>query len=417
MKYDTRSVTLVPNQPRLVDYDVHIYTCNDKNADTDGEVSIRPNSPDCTTEVAVTTVLSNALNHMAIFERGSCDVFRIRAPRFADIETVSVAHKPCKLSSCWKLDKIVVSAAHLDSDLVFEHAGWLSSDTDPPTALVHVPRGYVDHHKYHVTIVTGSARNASTDAAVYIQLLSDTHKSVPLKLEQSLTHSIQFCPSQTDVFSLHAPSVGRITSIVVWHDGVDVRDSWQLENVCITSDAGDHGDTLNTDHSEDRSHIEFWHQDWIKADDKVELVPTLGAPKLTCYVVAVKTSSFRYAGMDAAVFVKFHGEHDMVHELSLIDSSTHVIPFQTDQHDLFAVHVPASIGHILRLTVRIESVDQSCAWHLDRIELRSEDGSSAFLCQAWIRPNHPLELQLCNREIRTYELKVKTSDEKGAGHN
>ncbi len=86
---------------------------------------------------------------------------------------------------------------------------------------------------YRVTVVTGTARGAGTDADVYITLIGDADSTPELVLDGA---SNDFERSATNTFQLHAIDVGTLQRIRIRHTNTGIGAGWLLDHVRIRNE-------------------------------------------------------------------------------------------------------------------------------------------------------------------------------------
>ena len=86
---------------------------------------------------------------------------------------------------------------------------------------------------YQVTVVTGVARGAGTDASVYVTLIGDAASTPEMVLDGAAN---DFERSETNVFQLHAIDVGTLKSIRIRHTNTGLGAGWLVDHVRIRNE-------------------------------------------------------------------------------------------------------------------------------------------------------------------------------------
>jgi hypothetical protein len=89
---------------------------------------------------------------------------------------------------------------------------------------------------YRITVVTGSVKDAGTDANVYLTLFGAYGNSGERLLDNA---SNNFERGHTDVFSREMADLGPIDRIRIRHDGHGDKDGWYLDRVVVHQEETD----------------------------------------------------------------------------------------------------------------------------------------------------------------------------------
>lgn len=88
-----------------------------------------------------------------------------------------------------------------------------------------------DVSQYNISVATSNIAYAGTDSRVYMDLLGTNGTTKQFSLVVSKTHSNPFEQNQTDVFEIEQETIGRLTGLVVGHDGSGRSSSWHVDKV------------------------------------------------------------------------------------------------------------------------------------------------------------------------------------------
>jgi protein phosphatase PTC7 len=97
------------------------------------------------------------------------------------------------------------------------------------------------------------------------------------------------------------------------------------------------------------------------------------------YTIRVFTGDFRGAGTDAVVHASLHGTNG-VSSKHTISSGDHI-----DKSSFFDYTIATEdIGGLESISIGHEEAERGSGWHVDRIEVHSDDESWQFDCDSWI---------------------------------
>ncbi|KAG1672531.1 hypothetical protein FOA52_002840, partial [Chlamydomonas sp. UWO 241] len=272
-----------------------------------------------------------------------------------------------------------------------------------------------------VSVQTGDARGAGTDADVSVIMLGEKATSAEMKLDNSKNN---FERSKLDEFTLNlgAAELGELKKLEIGFStqqsaggkvgGMFGKD-WHLTSVEVVH--------LNTG---DRKF--FMYDDWINdTRRRVQLVPGVLGVNNT-YKVVVKTSDIRGAGTDANVSLVIHGTKDG----QSIDTGSHKLDdsknnFERNMKDVFMLKTK-DCGELTRVVVTSDGAGFGGAWHLEEISVLDtvRGVETVFPCGEWLEPKDPMSLcqTLLPRgvdgskgSLLQYDVTVYTSDIRGAG--
>lgn len=93
---------------------------------------------------------------------------------------------------------------------------------------------------YRVTVVTGTAAWAGTDANVYITMYGNINGRKTHSGERLLdNHANNFELGKTDVFNLETRDIGELTQVRIRHDNLGVGPGWYLDRIIIHNESTD----------------------------------------------------------------------------------------------------------------------------------------------------------------------------------
>ena len=86
-------------------------------------------------------------------------------------------------------------------------------------------------HTYKLTVTTGTARNAGTEADVWVDIHGAQAESGPRQLASSSPTA--FSRGSSDTFEMPLLPLGPLRELRIWHTGQQPEDAWWLELVVI----------------------------------------------------------------------------------------------------------------------------------------------------------------------------------------
>lgn len=128
------------------------------------------------------------------------------------------------------LQPVSTTASHATRHMVFcrwlgnQHPGMCrlqGSTLDPRAGL----------HTYKLTVTTGTARNAGTEADVWVDIHGAQAESGPRQLASSSPTA--FSRGSSDTFEMPLQPLGPLRELRIWHTGQQPVDAWWLELVVI----------------------------------------------------------------------------------------------------------------------------------------------------------------------------------------
>jgi hypothetical protein len=156
-------------------------------------------------------------------------------------------------------------------------------------------------------------------------------------------------------------------------------------------------------------------------DKKIEReisVNSVAGPGATSYKIIVQTGSVKGAGTDANVYLTIEGTSGKVEHEHLENSKEN---FERGRIDSFGVK-SLDLGDLQKVTVSHDGSGVGSAWFLDKIYIINEKTQQkwVFPCNRWLDKNTDdgkteRVLTPGDAGITTYEIKVKTGDQKNAG--
>ncbi len=271
--------------------------------------------------------------------------------------------------------------------------------------------------RYTVSIRTGSAFGAGTDANVWFEIIGDARTSKRRRAEDSSTHVNKFERGNIDVFSFKVgASLGEVAMMKIGFDASGVGADWFLDSITVT-------------HVQSNKEWMFVYQKELNSSNRsVELIATNDSLKET-YLMTVLTGDALGAGTDSNIFARLVGSDYSTHEMELAKSIEHMDKFERAQSDTFEIVVPRHLGVIQQLEIRFSpaAVALGAKWLLDCVKVRRRpkptdtptDANTEilFIAKRWMSADkNRLVLEATDAaDICDYSVSVWTGDEFGAG--
>ncbi|XP_062503862.1 lipoxygenase homology domain-containing protein 1-like isoform X2 [Corticium candelabrum] len=407
--------------------------------------------------------------HRNKFERNHEDIFTIEAADLGRLQKIRIRHDNSLMYSDWFLDRVVIHEISSAEDenccqSTFHCERWLAKkkedgkidrelleanylqevnsqtavkDAHPNETLqetgpnvlgrnssdarIGQPRVYSSRVPYEVTVVTGDALEAGTDAGIYMIVYGSTGSTQEVILEKQ---NDRYERGQTDRIKLELEDVGSLKKIRIWHDGKGQRPSWLLDTIMLKD--------LRTSQE-----WKFPCYKWLSkthAEDKATLrdIPSLVEGQVTVertsYKLEVHTADKRGAGTDANVFIVLFGENGDSGEMQLTKSDTHRNKFERNQTDIFHYDNLLSLGELTKIRIWHDNSGLGASWYLDSVDVTDEvtEKTYHFNCQRWLSKDEDdksifRELPCTQSSLVEesglvhYEITVTTSDKKGSG--
>ena len=358
-------------------------------------------------------------NCEANFSRGRTDIFELSAALDV-VEKLRIGHDGRGAVCAWHLATICLEAEGMPT-VHFEHNAWLSA-ADGTSEVVLLPttassstlskQGHRDglgpDDTYRIETQTGSHRNASSDANVYVKLLGSRYASAPLKLDNAKDN---FERGKHDVFELRMPDLGEIHEIEVWQDETGPSPDWFLEDVYLQNER-----TMAFGY--------YVHNSWVTS--KHSVLKRAETNDKFHYTIIVETSKVRGASTDANVAIQLIGSASRTEKMPLGAGTD---SFRQGVVDTFSFDLP-DLGSIDAIEIGHDNFDAGRygpGWHLRRVEVRAgRTGESFhFFCDAWLdagkgdrltwrRLVARAESEMPTMEV-VYDCVVRTSDIRSAG--
>eukprot|EP00049_Salpingoeca_infusionum_P008102 m.131391 g.131391 ORF g.131391 m.131391 type:complete len:2461 (+) comp13915_c0_seq1:231-7613(+) len=331
--------------------------------------------------------LRKSSTHRNKFENGHEDIFLVHALTLGDLSKIRIRHDNAGASSSWFLDKVEVDVLKPDTDhgdtFVFPCSKWLShkegdGQIDRELMVLGSDAMVAATVTYTVRVKTGSVKNASTDADVYLTIFGKKGDTGQLRLLRSETFKDPFERNHVDVFHFELQDIGELTKIVIGHDNSGLGSAWFLDDVIV--EVPSTGKTysfpchrwLAKDEDDGLCERELY----VSADGLDAEAASIPA------VVRVFTSDVLGAGTDANVTMVVSGDAGKTDPIPLVNKSNN---FERGDMDEFKLNFK-DVGTINKIRIAHDNKGGAAAWHLDKVEihLTSSNKVFTFQCGEWL---------------------------------
>ncbi|XP_013396607.1 lipoxygenase homology domain-containing protein 1 isoform X2 [Lingula anatina] len=174
------------------------------------------------------------------FESGKVDEFKI----FVDPEKVGkitklrLEHDNSSSAPGWHVGKIVLDNVLDETQLEFPVNRWLDALEEDGDTVRELPAHWpgeepITATKYILQTHTSSDFGAGTDANVHVVLYGEKGDSGKRHLRKNIEGDGMFESGKVDTFHVEAIGLGKLTKVVIGHDGEGSGAGWYLEKVTI----------------------------------------------------------------------------------------------------------------------------------------------------------------------------------------
>uniref|UniRef100_A0A667ZD74 Lipoxygenase homology PLAT domains 1 n=1 Tax=Myripristis murdjan TaxID=586833 RepID=A0A667ZD74_9TELE len=414
--------------------------------------------------------LSKSETNSNKFERGEVDKFTIEAVDLGQVYKIRIRHDNSMIGADWYLDQVEVLDLETEEVYMFLCERWLSTKKEDKrierTFFVKVCKLWVMIEKnaafsskcilcssfiipYHFTLSTGTERDASTTARVYVIILG-TNDSETERLWLDLPEGKKcFAAGTMENFVCYGSDVGEIKRVEVVYETTVVTGDTQYagtDTSIFLTVYGANGSTeemllrKNADRfergQEDTFNLEiddiaplkkirlridgtgsrpdwfldrilmrnltteevylFTYENWLsktkgpKRTKVCELAAVVDEEEMvekTTYIIEVQTSDVGGAGTDANVFLMVFGEYGDTGTLALKESANRN-KFERKMKDVFRYPDMLSLGELSKVRVWHDNKGEA-GWHLEYIDVKDETMGETFRfpCDRWLAKN------------------------------
>ncbi|KAI5096357.1 lipoxygenase-like domain-containing protein 1, partial [Silurus meridionalis] len=406
--------------------------------------------------------LSQSENNRNKFERGAVDTFSIEAVDLGEVFKICVRHDNSMLSPDWYLDQVEVVDTDTDEVFLFHCERWLSrKKEDKRIERVFYVKGFTGEREsafcpirkvtnldsnmnkknkkrasededqeeeeeeepslipYHLTVKTGSDRDAGTNSRAYVIVKGSKQRQTEL-MWLELEGKSAFAPQALEYFTCYGRDVGEIKKVELGHDGATAESCWFVDQFSVAVP------------TKGVMYV-FPCKYWLAKDRGEGLTArvfnvidadTISISRKVIYEVTVVTGDVQHAGTDTQIYLTLFGVYGTSEEIPLPKLEDR---FERCQTDTFNLEIE-DIAPLRKMRVRIDGSGSRHDWFLDKIVLHNleTDEVALFVYEDWMSRTYGTKRTLvCEMpaiindeevvQLTTYTISVKTSDLAGAG--
>lgn len=363
-------------------------------------------------------------NSKTMFNRGSSDVFRVKAGCVGPLKKIRIEHDNQGVGAGWYLERVVVTdVVNQQWKYFFPCGQWLAKDEGDGAISRDLigswdPLATRKACKYKVTVYTGSKTGAGTDANVYITLFGEFGDSGEKKLTSRKNN---FERGKADEFILECPKLGRLERVRIGHDNTGFGPGWFLDKIIV-------------DDVEMGTVFEFPCGRWLSKDEDDGLIsrelilnvgPLDASPGIP-YVITVTTGDVQGAGTDSRVYIILHGGEKGMETSGKIWLETG--KFKRGMIDIFNVDVLTMLSPVTHIDIGHDNKGAAPGWFLDSLTVYCPmvGIEQVFPCKKWLATDEgdgliqrtlheQTGLRKKKEKAVPWQVWVYTSDIKGAG--
>ena len=215
----------------MANYKIRIVTGSIKDAGTDANVYLTAVG----TKSSCTWNNLNDPNDGDDFEKGDVNIFNVSSPSdLGDIKQITVGHNNKKGHAGWFVSSVQITEVASGKMWTFITNRWIAKDeADRKLYATFTPSSVTQTTDYKITVFTGEAKDAGTDARVHLAACG-TNGSFSLSNLNDPDDGDDF--EAGDVNSIVFTSnvdIGDITKITIGHDNSGKGPGWFLDGVKI----------------------------------------------------------------------------------------------------------------------------------------------------------------------------------------
>nr|XP_054772356.1 uncharacterized protein LOC129280349 [Lytechinus pictus] len=220
------------------------------------------------------------------FQPGSAETFRVNFGDIGRLVKVRLGHEDNE--SSWYVKTMRMVDMNTNEGQDYEVDRWMSRSNDDrdvwrELAAVWPGQRTAPVARYYVQVFTSTEPEASTNASIYVNLIGKNHDSGKRYLVRPKTNNeTPFQSGQMDGYEVEAVFLGKVSKVIVGHDGKEEAQGWCLEKIVVKES--------RTAKNEAIFPCEKW-LDTGKEDGKIERTLVLGKPSAAPNTVTSASAS------------------------------------------------------------------------------------------------------------------------------
>ncbi|XP_041483693.1 uncharacterized protein LOC121430484 isoform X5 [Lytechinus variegatus] len=220
------------------------------------------------------------------FQPGSAETFRVNFGDIGRLVKVRLGHEDNE--SSWYVKTMRMVDLNTNEGQDYEVDRWMSRSNDDrdvwrELAAIWPGQRTAPVARYYVQVFTSTEPEASTSASIYVNLIGKNHDSGKRYLVRPKTNNkTPFQSGQMDGYEVEAVFLGKVSKVIVGHDGKEEGQGWCLEKIVVKES--------RTAKNEAIFPCEKW-LDTGKDDGKIERTLVLGKPSAAPNTVTSASAS------------------------------------------------------------------------------------------------------------------------------
>ncbi|XP_061586231.1 lipoxygenase homology domain-containing protein 1 [Cololabis saira] len=393
------------------------------------------------------------------FERGQVDKFSMEAVDLGQVFKIRIRHNNSIGGADWYLDQVEVLDVDTEEVYMFLCERWLSTkkedkqidrtffvkgyegerNTDPYFTKMSQAKVGLDKNAnkkkkkkklavveegpiipYHFTVSTGTERDASTTARVFIFVMGPNEAETDRLWLDLAEGEKSFTAGSMKHFVCYGTDVGEIKRVELGHNGVTPESCWLVDELSVAVP------------TKGIKYI-FQCKCWLAKDRgdglTARLFSVLDSSSINIirkviYSATVVTGDTQYAGTDTNIFLTVYGANGSTEEMLLPKNGDR---FERGQEDTFTLEID-DIAPLKKIRIRVDGSGSRPDWFLDRILMRNLTTEEVYLFtyENWLSSTMGQKrTKVCELpavvddeemvQTTTYIIQVQTSDITGGG--
>nr|XP_033789545.1 oxygen-regulated protein 1 isoform X2 [Geotrypetes seraphini] len=387
----------------VVEYTVHVYTGDRKNADATGDAYLSIQGERGNTGKRW---LNNSDSGPVTFTRGQVHIARIKAVYLGKLNQLLIAFKTLKKDD-WFLEKIIVEDDHFPSSQhIFVHNDWIRKHSKKDFTELSIPVQDIKMMSEKVKnfdTVSRGRWNMWLNGTFMSDKMPDIH--VVLFGRYGKSSAQKAMNFKNNPFLVLADGIGEIIKVSLVQTGDPLEREIQLQKLRLKD--LDTKQELGV-HISDK---QFFEEDGPNAVAELATFTPDRAPlSEQFYSVSVRTGMLPASETDADIFITIYGTNGDSCKRKLKHSRSPEY-FEKGQVNVFEVKA-VDLGVLSKVFVGHTNVGYGAGWYLDQITIQdpcNKDIEYLFPCQQWL--DSEVGDKQTERELRVLG-KVKKRQEK-----
>ncbi|XP_060083246.1 lipoxygenase homology domain-containing protein 1-like [Ylistrum balloti] len=334
----------------------------------------------------------------------------------------------------WFLKQMTLTNMKSDITLTFPADHWIKLDGNDDywrefAVTADSEQDQLTVKTYSIEVHTGDKFQGGTDANVFMELFGERGNTGRRRLLKAKNNANKFEQGARDLFEIEAVDLGKLTKVMVGHDGENPGAGWFLDRIIVSvSDKPAHKFIFKCD-----KWLDVGEEDAVIVrelpltnEEEVQQETPKPPPKEGDFRVYIMTGSVPKAATTAQVTLTVYGDAGNSGPLQLgkADSGQ----FQVGQTDEFDISLdPEDLGELRKIRVEHDNSGPDPGWWLDKVILHDlmTDEKLLFDVDRWLSYDDKggdvvIEIPVKHPKhdawpVNKYVVQTTTGDEAGAG--